>query len=162
VAGTVALEFRMAKSLLVSPPFTKEEWAEADMECLADSPLGERLVDYLCLYTHALLKQGQERLEGLLETAGIPADSKEPITLPQVRRVVSGLVAGRRRFSVGYLEQLLAVNVFVDHATGAGAIRLDGRTQEKTRKCKELALRVLFACIDDHVGFMSDEEPPRK
>ena len=57
----------MAKSLLVSPPFTRQEWVEADRECLADSPVGERLVDYLCLYTHALLKQGLERLNRLMK-----------------------------------------------------------------------------------------------
>jgi hypothetical protein len=153
----------MAKSLLINPPFMKEEWAEADLERLADSPLGERLVDCLCLYTHALLKQGQERLERLMKKAGIPADSQELFTVPQLRRAISRLVARKSRWGVDYLEQLLAVNAFVDHVTEEGVIRLDRRTQQMARLCKELALRVLFACIDRHFGFMSDEEAaPRK
>jgi hypothetical protein len=144
----------MSKSRLVSPPFTIVEWGEG-RDCLADSPLGERLVNYLCLYTHALLKQGLERLNRLMKKAGLPVDSPAPLTLPQLQTVVSRLAARKSRWGVDYLEQLLAVNACVDHVTEEGVIRLDRRTQEKTRLCKELALRVLIACVNDHFGFYS-------
>ena len=57
------------------------------------------------------------------------------------------MVARKCRWGVAYLEQLLAVNAFVDHVTEARVIKLDRETQEKARRCKELALRVLIACI---------------
>jgi hypothetical protein len=87
----------MAKSLLIDSPFSREEWTSADLEELADGPLGQRLVEYLCLYAKAIVKQSPGRLNRLLKNAGLPVDSKEPFTLTQLREVLSKLAALKRR-----------------------------------------------------------------
>jgi hypothetical protein len=91
----------MAKSLLVNPPFTREEWATADLEELADGHLGKRLVDYLCLYTHAVIKLSPKRLHRIMKMAGLPVDSPRPFSLSMLRRVVSRQAARQKDRGVG-------------------------------------------------------------
>jgi hypothetical protein len=152
-------EVPMVKSLLIDPPFSREEWAGVDLEELADSPLGQRLLDYLCLYTKAVVKQSPRRLNRLLKRAGLPVDSKEPFTLPQLRKVLLRLATWKRGRGVGVLEQLLAVNAFVDHLMEEAVFPWDGTTRHKARRCKERALRVLIACIDTHFGLAPASRP---
>jgi len=144
------------RSLLVRPPFTREEWANAEVSDLARGPMGRRLADYLALYTEAVVKQGRERLDALLHEAGMPLQSEEPFSVPWLRRVLKRLSQRRAGFGVEFLEQLLAVNSFVDYVTGQAGVRLGKKTRHWADLCNDLAVLVLVVCVNEHFGFSPD------
>jgi hypothetical protein len=140
------------KSLLVNPPFTKGEWAAARVRDLGRGPLGRRLTQYLTCYADAVVGQRQERVNALLEQAGLPGGSPEDFTLHHLARALSRL-ATRDAYGVDHLEQLLAVNRFVEYLTAHDDVWLDPRTRAWAERCQEVALVTLIVCVNRHFGY---------
>jgi hypothetical protein len=148
------------KTLLVDPPFAKEEWARTQVRDLTDGPMGRRLSEYLALYAAAVAGQGEARLDELLERAGLPIASPETFTLPRLASALSQLATRGCAYGVDFLEQLVAVNRFVEYLEAHDQVRLDRTTKNWAERCQELALVTLVVCVNRHFGFIPDADGP--
>jgi hypothetical protein len=143
--------------LRVKPPFSKREWANTKVRDLAEGNMGPRLTEYLVRYTEAVLRQGGDAVDELLEKAGLPVRSRARFSVPELRRVLSRLATLGGGYGVEFLEQLLAVNQFMEFLVAHDRVRLDRATKNWAERCHELALVALVVCVNRHFGFLPDD-----
>jgi hypothetical protein len=140
-------------TLLVDPPFTKEEWSSVEFEDIrpAGTPLGRRVLGYVHTYHQAVM--GSNRLGELLTAAGMPEARDETFDERVLRRVLRRLL-GRPDTTVRGLETLMAVGEFARFLSREQGVTLTPGTLALADKVRPLAVVTLALCVNRHFGLV--------
>jgi hypothetical protein len=138
-------------TLLVDPPFTREEWSSVTFAEIGQegTPLGRRVLDYVQGYHAAVI--GSNRLGELLTAAGMPAARDATFSERVLQRVLRRLL-GRHHTTVQGLEMMMAVGEFARFLSRQEGVTLTPGTLGLVDKVQSLAVVTLVLCVNKHFG----------
>jgi hypothetical protein len=140
-------------TLLVDPPFSKEEWRQVRVEDVGEegTPLGKRVLAYIRLYHEAVLRSG--RAGELLDEAGLATDPQRPLSAALLRRFLRGLLE-RDDNTVRRLETLMAVSSFVHFLGDNQSLRLGPKTLQLVEHLDATTVLIFTVCVNQHFGLL--------
>jgi hypothetical protein len=138
-------------TLLVDPPFTREEWSRLAVRDIGreDSPVGRRVAEYLRRYERAVM--GSNRLPELMAAAGLQVGSQRPMTEGLLRKALKGLVE-RGDTTVQGMEVVMAAANFARFLHDQQGFPLGRSTLGWVEKAETVALGVLILAVNRHFG----------
>jgi hypothetical protein len=111
--------------------------------------LPRRVFRYLHRYQEGVMRSN--RLPELMSAAGMPTDSRQPMTESYLRKALRRLVA-QEGCTVHRLEVMIAAGDFVRFLQEQKAVPFRPATLDWLRKLATLTVLTLVVCINKHFG----------